>query len=328
MFFSVIIPAYNVENYVEECIISVLSQSYKDFEIVIVDDDSSDGTREIIQGYAKENDCIVYKSIMNVPVGDVRNVAMSMASGEYFVFVDADDRIGPEMLKKIHECIESYDSDICFLPNFYVDNNGDKKACSNIPGLQKEHYSFKDRESFVNFATERGGMIPASMWNCVCSKELVQKNRIKMNPEYSWSEDSDFIFNSFSKASRISICCHRGYEWNTSNAKSTSHTIDAKKIVSRMDVYKKWFYLVDHHCFGYLSDETSKIIKDWILRNYCSVLEPYTYLWDYIQRKTVRNRLKEDDLLSQGGAFIPREYRDWGLILGRYLYMVKQKLGD
>ena len=109
---SVIIPAFNVENYIERCLKSVLNQSFKNLEIIIINDGSTDHTGEIIdQLYEKDSRIIVIHK-KNTGVSDSRNVGLEIANGNYIGFVDSDDEILPEMYEILYKNILKYNAEI------------------------------------------------------------------------------------------------------------------------------------------------------------------------------------------------------------------------
>lgn len=103
--FSVIVPAYNVENYIEECINSVLEQDFKDFELILVDDGSTDRTSEICKGYTRTSK-VRYVYQENAGLSSARNTGVRHAIGEYLIFLDGDDYLLPEALKTIQDGLE------------------------------------------------------------------------------------------------------------------------------------------------------------------------------------------------------------------------------
>ncbi len=109
---SVIIPCYNVSNYIEECLDSFLEQTYTDFEIICVDDGSKDDTAEIIEAYAKRDSRISLIRQSNQYAGVARNNGMKYAKGEYLLFFDGDDFCEQDMLDKMVESARRYRSDI------------------------------------------------------------------------------------------------------------------------------------------------------------------------------------------------------------------------
>lgn len=109
---SVLIPVYNVENYLERCLNSVCNQSLEEIEIIIVDDGSTDGSGKIIGEFAKKDKRIIYLYQKNEGQAAARNAAIDLAKGKYISFVDSDDWIAEDMLQKLYNHAEKEDSDI------------------------------------------------------------------------------------------------------------------------------------------------------------------------------------------------------------------------
>lgn len=104
MFFSVIVPVYNVENYLSECIEGIVRQSFKEYEIILVDDGSTDGSSELCDEWKNKYDSIKVIHKSNGGLSDARNVGANQAEGEYLVFLDSDDYWNDEFfLEKIHD---------------------------------------------------------------------------------------------------------------------------------------------------------------------------------------------------------------------------------
>ena len=110
--FSIIIPCYNAEPYLERCLNSVISQSYKNFEIIIINDGSTDKSLEIIEKYLNIFGNIKCINQANQGVAIVRNNGINQISGNKFIFVDADDYINPDLLWQLNEVLKKRNSDI------------------------------------------------------------------------------------------------------------------------------------------------------------------------------------------------------------------------
>ena len=136
---SVVMPAYNAEKFIGESIESILNQTFKDFEFIILDDCSKDSTWEIIQEYAKKDERIVpIKNEKNLNIALNRNKGVEMSKGKYIVWQDADDISKPERIEKLVNYMESYpEVGICgsFIQSF--DEGGD---------LDIREYSTKDEQ--------------------------------------------------------------------------------------------------------------------------------------------------------------------------------------
>lgn len=115
---SIIVPVYNVEAYLERCINSILNQTYKNFELILVDDGSPDNCPRICDEYAKKDSRIKVLHKENGGLSDARNVALGIAGGEYIMFVDSDDLIVPNCLQLVFDSAEKNDADVVVSTRF------------------------------------------------------------------------------------------------------------------------------------------------------------------------------------------------------------------
>lgn len=117
---SVIIPVYNVEDYLDECVASVCAQTHKDLEIILVDDGSPDNCPQMCDVWARKDTRIKVLHKTNGGLSDARNAGIGIASSDYIAFVDSDDRIEPDMLEKLLAALLRADADIaaCGIRNF------------------------------------------------------------------------------------------------------------------------------------------------------------------------------------------------------------------
>lgn len=124
---SVIIPAYNMEMYIEQAIRSVMNQTFQDWELFVMDDCSSDSTVSIAERLAAEDDRIILvRNSQNMGVARTRNSAFDLCRGEYIAFLDSDDIWHPEKLEKQLEVIRQTDTDICYTSYSIIDAAGKK----------------------------------------------------------------------------------------------------------------------------------------------------------------------------------------------------------
>ncbi len=124
MLFSIVIPIYNTEKYLENCIISVLNQTYKDFEVLLINDGSTDGSGEICEKFASKDNRIKVIHKNNSGVSSARNKGIDNASGDYIIFVDSDDIVNKELLDTVFKQINKNNCDI-------VSYRFDKKNSNN-----------------------------------------------------------------------------------------------------------------------------------------------------------------------------------------------------
>ena len=110
---SIIVPVYNVEKYLKECVDSIINQTYKNLEIILIDDGSTDRSSEICDRYAKADDRILVIHQKNGGLSDARNTGLDNCSGDFIMFVDSDDKIKPETVKKMYAVLTEAGAEIC-----------------------------------------------------------------------------------------------------------------------------------------------------------------------------------------------------------------------
>lgn len=125
---SIIVPVYNVELYLDKCIQSILAQSYPNFELLLIDDGSSDGSKEICDKYAKLDSRIRVFHRINGGVSSARNAGLEKAKGDWIAFIDADDWVFPNFLS---DFVANLENNVDLYIQGYVDSNNDKFVKDN-----------------------------------------------------------------------------------------------------------------------------------------------------------------------------------------------------
>lgn len=139
---SVIVPVYNVEKYIVNCVESLLNQTFNDFEILIVNDGTKDKSIELIQPYCEKYPLrIKVLNKQNGGLSDARNYGIKHSSGEYLAFIDSDDTVHPDMFEKMMERILLDQSDICACDMEYVYEDGRRNRASGEWNLSDNKYS-------------------------------------------------------------------------------------------------------------------------------------------------------------------------------------------
>lgn len=175
---SIIVPAYNGEKYLEKCITSIIDQSYKNLEIILIDDKSPDLSGEICEKFAMKDDRIkVFHNKENMGIYGTRNKGISIASGDYVTFVDDDDYIEKTMYQKMMQKFEENQEVDLVLCNFEnIRETGAKIGKSR----EKEGKYFKDeiRKDFL-YRLIGNQEIACAVWRCIFKKEKIIENDIK-----------------------------------------------------------------------------------------------------------------------------------------------------
>ena len=146
---SIIIPVYNVEQYLEQCLDSILRQTYKNYEIILVDDGSSDNSGVICDKFAFKYSFIHVIHKTNGGLSSARNAGLDVATGSYVLFVDSDDYIGENAISQIISTVGQHDIDVVFLEAFKVFNNTDAVPMGD--GIRADELNGKSKEDIMAY---------------------------------------------------------------------------------------------------------------------------------------------------------------------------------
>ena len=185
---SVIVPVYNAESYLVKCVSSICGQTYKNLQIILVNDGSRDLSLQICRMFEQLDSRVLVIDKQNTGVSDTRNVGLSRAEGKYIQFADSDDYLAPEATELFVSAAETTRADMIISP--YLRVNGTRKKFHNL--IEEE--STIDRTSFVCKLMDK----PASfyygvVWNKIYRADLIRKHEIQFCRELRWSED--LLFN-------------------------------------------------------------------------------------------------------------------------------------
>lgn len=215
---SVIIAAYNCDKYINQCIDSLLNQSFKNFEIIVVDDGSTDRTYSILNEYKTKNKNLYIYRQKNKYAGVARNNGLSRAKGEYVLFLDADDFFEPNMLMLAYQRAKSVDADIVvFKGREYNDVTKEFKNC-RFP-LSPELFPNKAVISAGEFGEKLFQANSCIAWNKLISKKFIDRVGVKFSSTKS-SNDTVFIYTLLSLAKRITLVNEILVNYRTGNPNS------------------------------------------------------------------------------------------------------------
>lgn len=185
---SIIVPVYNAEATLRRCVDSILNQDYRDFELILVNDGSQDGSGAICDAYAAQDPRVTAIHKPNTGVSDTRNLAISRAQGTYLQFLDSDDWITPDATTLLVQTAQQHSCDLV-ISDFYrvvgerVSRKGD---IDDDTVLSREEYAAHMMENPADFYY-------GVLWNKLYRRSIVDRWHLRMDPEISWCED--FMFN-------------------------------------------------------------------------------------------------------------------------------------
>lgn len=203
--FSVLIPVYNVEKYLKQCLDSVLNQTFKDFEVIAINDGSTDNSLEILEHYAKSDKRFKVYSQENLGLGAVRRNLLNKAAGDYIVFVDADDWLEIDALECIKNKIEETNAVIIqFDYKDYNEKTGRSCVKSLAKDVAKEGVNLYKKPFFKWQELNKGLLfyVSPNVWAKAFSRDFIEKNNINF-PVCGYYEDSIFALETSVLAPKI-----------------------------------------------------------------------------------------------------------------------------
>lgn len=231
---TVVIPVYNVEKYLKRCLESILSQEWKCYDILLIDDGSSDNSPQICDDYVKEYDFISVIHKENSGLSEARNTGILHAKGEYVYFPDSDDWIEPQTFVELAEELESREFDIISFNREFV-----KSEEEIILSEPKTDQVYKGKEAFMKML--KHSYITGFANDKIYKKSLFIENNI-LFPKGKYYEDLGTNYKLFLLANRVYATNQKYYHYLIDNPDSITQSWNEKKFRDMFEFYKEVFY--------------------------------------------------------------------------------------
>ncbi|WP_244834586.1 glycosyltransferase [Clostridium sp. BJN0001] len=246
---SIIVPVYNVEKYLEKCVNSLINQTYKNIEIILVDDGSKDSSGEICEKLSQKDSRIFVVHKKNGGLSSARNEGLKYAEGSYIGFVDSDDWLSPNMYETLYDILIKNDADISYCKFFKTSNE-----TSEIPKENENKISvFNNKEGMNNFYTDLS-VYTIVAWNKLYKRELFLDVRY---PEGKIHEDEGTTYKLFYKAEKT-VYIDKAFYYYRVNPESITNSKFSKKNLDIIDVYEEKIKFIVDKNLTYLYSKTLK----------------------------------------------------------------------
>jgi len=278
---SVIVPIYNNEKYLSRCVESIINQTYSDWELILVNDGSTDNCEKICQRFSEEDHRIKCVSKINEGVSVARNVGISISRGEYVSFIDSDDYVAQNYLEKLMCIQKKYNADFVAASFHYVDNDGIRdNPFFEVPvEYQEKQIDMKDYEF------EKWYSFPGAC-GCLFSKKIIEQNQISFSNKYRNGEDMLFKIQYLTHSDKP-VAISEPLYYYFENPKSVLHTVNVDVLVEAILAWEQAYYIVKKY-----SKCSSSIAK--VLIQYCRKIKTDGLLYNMLsreQKKTINRVL-------------------------------------
>lgn len=284
---SVVVPIYNVEKYLPKCIESIISQTYKNLEIILVDDGSTDNSGKIIDEYAKKDSRILAIHKPNGGCSSARNYALDIATGSYIAFADSDDILNEREYEVLYNLIKKHDADISFC-ELQTISTEEFEQYPNIELKQRKKEELFEKTitpaealNLMILNSEVGNYVALKLFK----KELFEGHRFADKVYY---EDVALVYKVIAGAEKIAYTNEKLYFYQINRVGATTASFNTKKIIDSMNAYyaqhkfilqnyPETFNASNYNFVKMYTSAMEKICmnKDWELYNSEMMLERY-----------------------------------------------------
>lgn len=213
---SVIVPVYNCEDYIYDCINSIIRQSFEDFELILLNDGSTDNSLNVCRSFVKDDKRILLVSHENMGVSLTRKKGVELSNGEYITFIDADDSIEEDYLETLYNAMTESEADIVCC-NSKDDTEADAKAYI----LEKEYIT--DKKTLLEAYCKKK-RYAYCIWAKLYKREVLKGVEF---PDMKYAEDAYVVLETFSKSKAVQLITYNGYHYtdNPTGAMSKSKSV-------------------------------------------------------------------------------------------------------
>lgn len=289
MFLSIIISVYNLESYISQCLSTIVAQDFDDYEVVLVDDGSSDGSGELCLKYARDYPWIKFFKKRNGGASSARNFGLEKANGKYIIFMDGDDFLdGTSFFSELSQKAEDSPDFLLYGCRDYNDLSGISKVSRSNYGITGEFGSSKKK--VIDHLIEHNNF-PGAAWLFCVKKGFLLRHQILFR-EGVRAEDLDWIFTVFHHACKMAFLDGPFYMYRKNRSGSVTKTFDRRSIDGLLYFIEKWapfviqnkemekmMYVINYHYIILI------VYADGLSNNDIDVLHSNRYVLDFSHQR-------------------------------------------
>lgn len=254
---SVILPIYNVEKYLDKCVESVVSQTYRNLEIILVDDGAKDTSPEICEKWAKQDSRIIVIHKKNAGLGMARNTGLDAAQGRYVAFIDSDDYLEKNAVEKLIEGLGDADTVFCGHNIYYNERQIEPKSI-RYAGCVFEGKAIQEKILVEMMGAAPSDptdiVLPVSVWHGLYSMKIIREYNIRFPSEREFiSEDMIFDIDYFAHSQKVAFIepCLYYYRKNNDGSLTTVYNTERfnKEVVLYKEICRKMSLLLPEQAY-------------------------------------------------------------------------------
>jgi glycosyltransferase involved in cell wall biosynthesis len=269
---SIIIPVYNTEQYLDQCLDSCINQTYTNLEIICINDGSTDNSLKVLEQYAKTDNRIKVIDKKNEGVGIARNTGIEVATSEWISFLDSDDFLELDTIYQLLSSTTDKNVDVIKAGfSFYDDLNN----CKNEAGVSKNILKLFEKElSYDDYCDNIFQIVTPSVWGALFSKSFLQNNKLFFKP-FKYAEDTEFLFRVMLMKPNVTRIKSSVYNYRLRRSGNTvaniSQSFDSDTFLSTFDIISEF------------KNQSSSFKKDTLQSFVGQIFEIFLYSYNHLE---------------------------------------------
>ena len=292
---SVVVPIYNVEKYLPQCLDSLLNQTYENLEIICINDGSPDNSLQILHDYANKDNRIKIISQKNKGLSGARNTGMRNANGEFIYFIDSDDWLSSDYLQNMYDVMVKENVDVV-INGLHAYSWDDGRV-----RIKKSRYEGVFEENKFNLRKTLGSVMA---WNKLYRREFLQNTGI-FYPEGVTCEDCYFYYTVFTKVKKFAVINNGTYFYRQSGSSIMTQIRSGNKLYDHVKIFN---LIYEYYCENGLLDDY--FLPFNLLKSYIMYHQDKKIAFTEI-RNILRNLNYEDKNVSRTDKLFVKMIRDW-----------------
>ncbi|EEI18208.1 glycosyltransferase, group 2 family protein [Lentilactobacillus buchneri ATCC 11577] len=311
MKFSVIVPVYNIENYLSMCIDSVLKQQFYDYELILVDDGSTDHSGDICDRYSKSHEQIRVIHKGNEGPSAARNIGIDMANGEYIIFLDGDDMLREDTLSNVFLLINNSKFDIIIgnRTNWSINCEYISYDINDIQG-----HSPSSIEELCEHIAQKKLQLPWDVYQTIYNRLFLLRSHVKFNIENSGAEDAEFFFRIIPKVRSFRITSLSFVNYRLGREGSLDNTKTYKTVMSQLLTFRDAYN-------DAVNFKNMKLMKTYFANCYTNIASQVSLIKNYNDKLSCIEFIRSNENIikfSKGSKYLLAKiiWKFWGYDLG------------
>ena len=283
-FFSIIIPVYNVENFLQECVSSVLVQSFKNYEIILVDDGSTDKSGFICDEFVRSNDNILVIHKKNGGLSEARNMGIEKAKGTYLMFLDSDDYWDDtKALQKIYDTLKNnkFNAEVVLFQAKLLYPDGTMRIDK---GFFDSYFNTMNPLESLEYISEKG-LLVGSACSKVISRKFVIEHRLFFKVGIK-NEDIDWVLRLANCLPKYIYTDQYFYIYRKGRENSITSNVNYDLLMSFAMLLESFLY------FPYCEEKVKTYLLGYVAYEYCILLAQTVFIKDKSDKKILNNKLR------------------------------------